>query len=203
MQKSVNRSILPGLPQGLMTPLDRVQPISGGNRHGSWEVSSSLTKICSSGRGKSMPRQSDRAATARWQPRFRMLSPNGTTPQVDQATHTEAFADFAQLRATCREETSQQPVPAKLLDLKLPALGATAQPLENPGELCRDRSLSLAKKAAGVVDQLESPRSHRRPPQKYPRVPRAGSPATACGCGLLHPTRTRGGRSASRSDTSG
>ncbi len=38
-------------------------------------------------------------------------------PQVDQATHTEAFRDFAQLRPACREETAQQPIPAKLLDL--------------------------------------------------------------------------------------
>jgi hypothetical protein len=71
-----------------------------------------------------------------------VLSSNRTTPQVDQATHTEAFADFAQLLAAGREESAQQPIPAKLLDLKLPALGATAQPLENPGQLRRDRRLS-------------------------------------------------------------
>ena len=83
------------------------------------------------------------------------VSSNGTTPQVDQVTHTEAFADFPQLRAAGREETAQQSIPAKLLDLNLPALGATAQPLENPGQLRRDRRLSLAKKPAGVVDQLD------------------------------------------------
>jgi hypothetical protein len=44
-------------------------------------------------------------------------------------------------------------IPAKLLDLDLPTLGATAQPHENPGQLRQDRSLSLAKKPAGVVDQ--------------------------------------------------
>jgi len=59
-----------------------------------------------------------------------MLSSNGTTPEVDQATHTEAFADFAQLLAAGREESGQQPIPAKLLDLNLPALGVTARPLE-------------------------------------------------------------------------
>ena len=50
-----------------------------------------------------------------------VLSSNRTTPQVDQATHTEAFADFAQLLAAGREESAQQPIPAKLLDLNLPA----------------------------------------------------------------------------------
>jgi hypothetical protein len=79
-----------------------------------------------------MPRPSDRAATARFKPRFKAPSANRTTPQVDQATHTEAFADFAQLRAAGREESAQQPIPAKLLDLNLPTLGATAQALENP-----------------------------------------------------------------------
>ena len=71
-----------------------------------------------------------------------MLSSNWTTPQVDQATHTEASGDFPQLLAAGREETAQQPIPAMLLDLNLPALAATAQPLENPGQLRRDRSLS-------------------------------------------------------------
>jgi hypothetical protein len=79
-----------------------------------------------------MPRPSDRAATARFKPRFMVLSSNRTTPQVDQATHTEAFADFAQLLAAGREESAQQPIPAKLLDLTLPALGAAAEALETP-----------------------------------------------------------------------
>jgi hypothetical protein len=59
-----------------------------------------------------------------------VLSSNRTTPQVDQATHTEASGDFPQLLAAGREESAQQPIPAQLLDLKLLALGATAQPLE-------------------------------------------------------------------------
>jgi hypothetical protein len=60
-------------------------------------------------------------------------------------THTKVFADFLQLRAAGREETAHQSIPAKLLDLNLPALGATAQPLEYPGQLRRDRCLFLAK----------------------------------------------------------
>jgi hypothetical protein len=61
-----------------------------------------------------MPRQSDRAATARFKPRFMVLSSNRTTPQVDQATHTEAFADFAQRRAAGREVTTDRTFNAKL-----------------------------------------------------------------------------------------
>src|SRR5580693_539427 len=84
-----------------------------------------------------------------------VLSSNRATPKVDQATHTEAFGDFPQLRAADREESAQQPIPAKLLDLNLPAPGATAQPLENPGQIRRDRRLSFPKKPAGVFDQLD------------------------------------------------
>jgi hypothetical protein len=36
----------------------------------------------------------------------------------------------------------------------LPALGAQTQPLEDPGQLLRDRGFSLAKKSARRFDQL-------------------------------------------------
>jgi hypothetical protein len=118
---------------------------------------SSLSEKYSRSCGNSMPRQGDRTANARWQPRFRMLSSNWTAPEVDQATHTEAFADFAQLLAAGREESAHhRSIPAKPLDLDLPTLGATAQPHENPGQLGRDRSLSFAKKPSGIVDHLDS-----------------------------------------------
>ena len=132
----------PALDRGLTTPSGRVDSVRGANRPGPCGVPSSLRQICSRSRCASMPRPSDRATTARFKPRFMVLSSNRTTPQIDQATHTEASGDFPQLRATGREETAQQPIPAQLLDLNLPALGATAQPLENPGQLRRDRSLS-------------------------------------------------------------
>src|ERR1700678_4826642 len=140
------------LDRGLTTPSGRVHSLRGANRPGPCGVPSSLRQIGSRRRCASMPRRSDRAATARFKPRFMVLSSNRTTPQVDQATHTEASGDFPQLRATGREETAQQPIPAKLLDLNLPALGITAQPLENLSQLRRDRGLSLAKEPAGVVD---------------------------------------------------
>src|SRR5580693_2372239 len=143
------------LDRGLTTPSGRVHSLRGADRPGPCGVPSSLRQMCSRSRCASMPRQSDRAATARFKPRFMVLSSNRTTPQVDQATHTEAFADFAQLLAAGREESAQQPIPAQLLDLNLPALGATAQPLENPGQLRRDRRLSFAEKPSRVVDQLD------------------------------------------------
>jgi hypothetical protein len=160
--RCVSRSISPTLPRRLTTPLDRVQSFTAPNGPGPRGMPSSLAEKYSRSCGKSMPRQGDRTANARWQPRFRMLSSNWTAPEVDQVTHTEAFGDFPQLRATGREESAQQPIPAKRLDLKLPALGITAQPLENLSQLRRDRSLSLAKMPAGVVDQLDS--------KKVPRV---------------------------------
>jgi hypothetical protein len=81
-------------------------------------------------------------AITRCEPRFWIVSSHGTTLQVDQATHTEVFADFAQLRAAGREESTQQPIPAKLLELNLPTLCTIAQPLENPGQIRRDRRFS-------------------------------------------------------------
>jgi hypothetical protein len=163
------KSMSPTLDRGLTTPSGGVRSLRGANRPGPRGLPSSLRQVCSRSVCESTPRQGDRAATARFGPRFKALSLNRTTPQVDQATHAEAFADFAQLRATEREETAQQPIPAKLLDLNPPAPGATAQPLENPGELRRDRSLSLAKKPAGLVDQLgtHQPISLERSPSSF------------------------------------
>ena len=50
--------------------------------------------------------QGDRSKAARCEPRFRMLLPNGTTPEVDEAAHTEAVADFTQFRVAGREESA-------------------------------------------------------------------------------------------------
>jgi hypothetical protein len=147
--RCVSRSISPTLPRCLTAPLGRVQSFTAPNGPGSRGMPSSLAEKYLRSCGRSMPRQGDRAANARWQPRFRMLSSNWTTPEVDQVVHTEVSGDFPQLRATGCEETAPQPIPTKLLDLNLPALGITAQPLENLSQLRRDRSLSLAKKKAG------------------------------------------------------
>ena len=143
--KAVQRAcrwMSPMLDRGLTTPSGRVRSFRGTSTPGNCGVPSSLRQMCSRSRRESMPRQGDREATARRQPRLRMLSSNRTTPAVDKATQTVAFADIAQLRAAGREETAHQSIPAKLLDLNLRALGATAQPLEKPGQRRRDRRLS-------------------------------------------------------------
>src|ERR1700677_2417236 len=131
--RCVSRSISPTLPRCLTTPLGRAQSFTSRDRPGSRGLSSSLRKICSKSRCKSMRREGDRAATARWHRRFKTLSWNWAAPEVDQVTHTEAFGDFPQLRAAGREESAQQSIPAKLLDLKPPALGANTQLVEDPG----------------------------------------------------------------------
>jgi hypothetical protein len=56
-----------------------------------------------------MPRQGDRAATAQFDPRFKLLSSTRTTPQVDRVTYTKAFADFARLDAMKRPSKRSPP----------------------------------------------------------------------------------------------
>jgi hypothetical protein len=60
--------------------------------------------------------------------------------------HTEVFGDFSQLRAPGREETAQQPLAAEPFHPVLPALLAKAQPLEDSGQVRRDRGFTLAKR---------------------------------------------------------
>ena len=57
--------------------------------------------------------------------------------------------------ASGREESAQQAMPIELLQPSLPALSTTTQPIDDPGQLCRNRSLSLAKEAIRVIDQLD------------------------------------------------
>jgi hypothetical protein len=57
------------------------------------------------------------------------VSSNATTRQIDQIPHTEAFANFAQLRAHGRKKVPQQLFPAEPLYPGLSALAATIQPL--------------------------------------------------------------------------
>jgi hypothetical protein len=65
-----------------------------------------------------MLRQGDRAAIARCDPRFRIVSSKRTTRQVEQAPHTEVFGELPQLRAARSKETAQQPIPADVRFLK-------------------------------------------------------------------------------------
>ena len=97
----------PTLDPGLTTPSGRFRTFWHSNSLGPWGLPSSLRQICSRSRCAPMPRPSDHAATARFKPRFKAPSSNRTTPQVDQAMHAKAFADFAQLRATGRRVKGQ------------------------------------------------------------------------------------------------
>ena len=69
--------------------------------------------------------------------------------------HAQAFGDLPQLGTSGREETAQQSAVTELLHPALPALSTTSQPLEDPGQLRRDRILALAKESPGVVDELD------------------------------------------------
>jgi len=74
-----------------------------------------------------------------------IVSSKWTTHKVDQAPNTEAFANLPQLGSGRRKETTQQSIPAKPLHPFMPALGAAIHPLEDPGQLRRDRGIALAK----------------------------------------------------------
>ena len=136
-------SMSPTLDRGLTTPSERVLAFGGANWPGPGGFPSSLRQICSRSRCKPMPRHGDRAVTARFKPRFTVLSSNRTTPEVDQATQTEAFADIAQLRAAGHEESAHQSIPAKLLDLNPPALAL--QPSHSKTQAAPPRSTSFLR----------------------------------------------------------
>ena len=97
--------------------------------------------------------QGDRVATFRCNPRFMIVSSDWTTRQVDQVPHADPVGDFPQFRAAGREEAAHQTIAAELFHPVLPALGAQTQPLEDPGQLLRDRGFSLAKESARIFDQ--------------------------------------------------
>ena len=82
-----------------------------------------------------------------------IVSSDRTTRQVDQVPHADPVGDFPQFRAAGREEAAHQTITAELFHPVLPALGARTQPLEDPGQLLRDRSFSLAKESARIFDQ--------------------------------------------------
>jgi hypothetical protein len=96
----------------------------------------------------------DPVATVRCSPRFRIVSSDRATRQVDQVPHVDPVGDFPQFRAAGREEAAHQTIAAEPFHPVLPALGAQTQPLEDPGQLFRDRGFSLAKESARVFDQL-------------------------------------------------
>ena len=83
-----------------------------------------------------------------------IVSSDRTTRQVDQVPHADPVGDFPQFRAAGREEAAHQTIAAELFHPVLPALRAKTQPLEDPGQLLRDRGFSLAKESARIFDQI-------------------------------------------------
>jgi hypothetical protein len=157
----------------------QVQPFLSGCGLGARRISPSIDQICVRSRSDSTLR--GELPTARCGPRITFVSSKWTTRKVDQVPNTEAFANLPQLDSGGRKVTAQQSIPAEPLHPLMPALDVAIQPLEDPGQLGRDRGLSLAKEPTGIVDQLHPlPKNRRQPPRRHPQVPQAGSRATLC-----------------------
>jgi hypothetical protein len=91
----------------------------------------------------------------RCRPKLKFASSRRTASQVCHASHIQPCGDFAQPLSTGGEETAEQSTTAQFVHLSPPALGVTPQPVENSGQLRRDRRLSLAIKPPRVIDQKE------------------------------------------------
>ena len=70
-------------------------------------------------------------------------------------SHAQAFGHLPQRARAGGEESAEQLTRAEFLQPALPALGIAPQPLKDPGQVRRDRSLSFAKEPPGVIDQEE------------------------------------------------
>ena len=115
---------------------------------GSRRISPSIDQLCVRSRSDSTLR--GELPTARCGPRITFVSSKWTTRKVDQVPNTEAFANLPQLGSGGRKETAQQSIPAEPLHPLMPGLGVAIQPLEDPGQLGRDRGLSPAKDPTAI-----------------------------------------------------
>jgi hypothetical protein len=68
-------------------------------------------------------------------------------------SHLEAPGQLSQLLAASREEATERSAVLELFHPDLPALGTTANAIEDTGELCRSPGLALAKEPPGLIDQ--------------------------------------------------
>jgi hypothetical protein len=68
-----------------------------------------------------------------------------TKDMANDVCQIQAFGHFLQLLSAGGEETAEQPALPGFLHPALPVLGTTDEPIKNPGELCRDCGLSVAK----------------------------------------------------------
>jgi hypothetical protein len=131
-----------------VAPHRQVQPFWSGCGLGSRRISSSIHQICV--RSRSASTLGGELPAARCGPRITFVSSKWITHKVEQVPNTEAFANLPQLGSGGRKETAHQTIPAEPLHPLMPALGAAIQQLEGPGQLGRDRGLSLAKVPTGI-----------------------------------------------------
>src|SRR5208337_565493 len=88
-----------------------------------------------------------------WIPAFGAASSRRAAAQVRQVVHAQPLGDFPQPGSAGGEETAQQPACGQLLQPRLPVLGVTSQPLEDPGQLTGDHGFALAEQPPGVLQQ--------------------------------------------------
>jgi hypothetical protein len=131
-----------------VAPHRQVQPLLSGCGLGSRRIAPSIDQLYVRSHSDS-PLRGERP-TARCGPRITFVSSKWTTRNVDQVPNTEAFANLPQFDSSGRKETAQQSIPAEPLHPLMPAQSAAIQPLENPGQLGRDRGLSLANEPTGT-----------------------------------------------------
>ena len=124
-------------------PHRQVQPFLSSCGLGSRRISPSIDQLFVRSRGDFTLR--GERPTARCGLRITFVSSKSTIRKVDQVPNTEAFAILPQLRSGGRKDTAQQSMPAEFLHPLMSALGVAIHPLEDPGQLGRDRGVALAK----------------------------------------------------------
>ncbi len=87
--------------------------------------------------------------------RLRRRSSGRTPREIDDASQAELFGNLMELRLAGGKESAQQPALSQLRHAESPASSIDSHSLKNSGQLRRNRGLSLAKEAAGIVDQRD------------------------------------------------
>ena len=77
------------------------------------------------------------------------------TLEVHQMSHLQASGQVLQLLPAGHEETAERSAILELVHPELPALGITANPLKNAGQLCRYPGFAFAKEPPSIVHQKE------------------------------------------------
>ena len=110
----------------------------------------------------------DGRLAARYQLQLKMESLDRTSAQVRHASHAQALGHLRQPGSAGGEESAEQLTRAEFFESELPALGVAPQPLEDPGQVRRNRSLSFTEEPSGVINQKEI--ASQREPDEHPRT---------------------------------